>query len=480
MTFGEMPREECGIFGVFNHPEAAQLTYLGLYALQHRGQESAGIVTSDGAQLYHRKGEGLVSDVFNRDVLKQLPGSMAIGHVRYSTTGSSTLVNAQPIIASFHGGTLAVSHNGNFTNAFTLKQELDRLGAIFQTSNDTEILIHLIARAPEEQFDAALVNSLKRIRGAYSMLILREDRLIAIKDPRGFRPLCLGSLDGAYIVASESCALDIVGANYLREFKPGEIITFSGGGIHTERPFDDVEPTLCVFEYIYYSRPDSMFFGKSISDFRVRLGEQLAEEQPAKADVVVPVPDSSNCAALGYARRSGIPFELGLIRSHYIGRTFIEPEQAIRDFGVKLKFNPVKSILNNKRVVLVDDSIVRGTTSWKIVQMLRQAGAREVHFRSSAPPWQHPCYFGIDTPREEELIASRCSVEEIAQRIGVDSLGYMSIRGLKRVVPMTMEYCYACFDGDYPGGKPELCQKDSLEQARGERREAGDQRAERK
>jgi amidophosphoribosyltransferase len=372
-------------------------------------------------------------------------------------------------VASFRGGTLAVAHNGNLTNAYALRQELDRDGAIFQTTTDSEILIHLVARELQGDFSAALINSLKRLRGAYSLLILREDRLIAIKDPRGFRPLCLGSLNGtsaaerAYVVASESCALDIVGANYLREFKPGEIVTFTRDGIHTERPLDKLHPTFCVFEYIYYSRPDSMFFGKSVSDFRERLGEQLAEEQPAHADVVVPVPDSSNCAALGYSKRSGIPFELGLIRSHYIGRTFIEPEQAIRDFGVRIKFNPVKSVLNNRRVVLVDDSIVRGTTSWKIVQMLRQAGAREVHFRSSAPPWRHPCYFGIDTPSEEELIASNYSVDEIARRIGVDSLGYMSIEGLKKVVPRTMEYCFACFDGEYPGGKPEFCQKDSLE-----------------
>jgi amidophosphoribosyltransferase len=465
MIFRGMPREGCGIFGVFNHPDAAHLTYLGLYALQHRGQESAGIVSCDGTRLYHRKGAGLVSDVFEprRTGLQGLPGSVAIGHVRYSTTGSSTLVNAQPIVASFRGDTLAIAHNGNITNSFALKQELDRAGAIFQTTTDSEILLHLVARDSSEDFGAALVNSLNRLEGAYSLLILRRDRLIAVKDPRGFRPLCLGSLDGAYVIASESCALDIIGADYLREFRPGEIMTFTPDGIGTERPFDNVVPTFCVFEYIYYSRPDSMFFGKSISDFRERLGQQLAKEHPADADVVVPVPDSSNCAALGYAHQSGIPFALGLIRSHYIGRTFIQPEQAIRDFGVRIKFNPVKSILNNKRVVLVDDSIVRGTTSWRIVQMLRQAGAKEVHFRSSAPPWRHPCYFGIDTPREEELIASTHSVEEIARRIGVDSLGYTSIEGLKNVVPRTMSYCFACFDGDYPGGKPGFCQKDGLE-----------------
>jgi amidophosphoribosyltransferase len=366
-------------------------------------------------------------------------------------------------VASFHGGTLAVSHNGNITNALELKRELDEIGSIFQTTTDSEILIHLIAKAQTRDFNEALVGSLKRLEGAYSFLILREGSLVSIKDPRGFRPLCLGSLDGAYIVASESCALDIVGASYLREYKPGEIVTFSEEGINTQAPFGEQKPCFCVFEYIYLGRPDSAFYGKSISDFRERLGAQLAKEQPADADVVVPVPDSSNCAAIGYARESGIPFELGLIRSHYVGRTFIQPEQEIRDFAVQLKFNPVSSILNNKRVVLVDDSIVRGTTSRKIVKMLREAGAKEVHFRSSAPPLKHPCYYGIDTPSEEELIASNKSVGEIGEHIGADTLGYMSIEGLQAVVPRTMEYCYACFDGSYPGGRPELCSKESLE-----------------
>jgi amidophosphoribosyltransferase len=459
----ELPREACGLMGVFNHSEAATLSYLGLYALQHRGQESAGIVSCNGERLYSHKRLGLVSDVFNKENLSELKGNFAIGHVRYSTTGSSTAANAQPIVVNYKGGSLAVAHNGNFTNAEALKRELESRGAIFQTTTDSEILVHLIAQATSMDFHESLISSLVRLKGAYSLLMIHEDKLIALRDPRGFRPLCLGKLDGAHVVASESCALDIIDAEYVREIQPGEILTFSAEGITSEKPFADMPPSFCVFEYIYYSRPDSLIGGQNVYEFRHRLGEMLAEVQPADADVVIAVPDSSNPAALGYSKRSGIPFDFGLIRSHYVGRTFIEPDQAIRDFGARLKYNPVRSVLANKRIVVVDDSIVRGTTSGKIVKMIRTAGAREVHFRVSAPPWLNPCYYGIDTPREAELIANVNSVEAIRRHIGADSLGYMSLEGLKRVVPRNMSYCFACFEGVYPGGKPTSCQKESLE-----------------
>ncbi len=449
--------------GVFNHPEAATLAYLGLYALQHRGQESAGIVSSDGERQCCYKRLGLVADVFNKENLATLKGNSAIGHVRYSTTGSTTAENTQPIVVNYKGGSLAMAHNGNITNAEALKRELESRGAIFQTTTDSEILVHLIAQATSMDFHESLIGSLVRLKGAYSLLMIYEDRVIALRDPRGFRPLCLGRLDGAHVVASESCALDIIDAEYVREIQPGEILTLSTAGITSEKPFAEVPPSFCVFEYIYYSRPDSLIGGQNVYDFRHRLGEQLADEQPADADVVIAVPDSSNPAALGYSKRSGIPSDFGLIRSHYVGRTFIEPDQAIRDFGARIKYNPVRSVLSDKRVVLVDDSIVRGTTSRKIVKMIRAAGAREVHFRVSAPPWLNPCYYGIDTPREAELIANANSVEAIRDHIGADSLGYMSIEGLKRVVPGTMSYCFACFEGIYPGGKPTNCQKESLE-----------------
>ncbi len=459
----ELPRETCGLMGVFNHPEAATLVYLGLYALQHRGQESAGIVSSDGERQCCHKRLGLVADVFNKENLATLKGNSAIGHVRYSTTGSTTAENTQPIVVNYKGGSLAMAHNGNITNAEALKRELENRGAIFQTTTDSEILVHLIAQATSMDFHESLIGSLVRLKGAYSLLMIYEDMVLALRDPRGFRPLCLGRLDGAHVVASESCALDIIDAEYVREIQPGEILTLGTTGITSEKPFAEVPPSFCVFEYIYYSRPDSLIGGQNVYDFRHRLGEQLADEQPADADVVVAVPDSSNPAALGYSKRSGIPSDFGLIRSHYVGRTFIEPDQAIRDFGARIKYNPVRSVLSDKRVVLVDDSIVRGTTSGKIVKMIRAAGAREVHFRVSAPPWLNPCYYGIDTPREAELIANANSVEAIRNYIGADSLGYMSIEGLKRVVPRTMSYCFACFEGVYPGGKPANCRKESLE-----------------
>lgn len=460
----EVPREECGIFGIYGHPEASVLTYLGLYALQHRGQESAGIVSSiDGSQLFLHKDRGLVADVFNKENLKHLRGSFAIGHVRYSTTGSSIVENSQPLFANYKDGSLAIAHNGNLTNAHQLKSQLEENGAIFQTSIDSEILIHLIAQSKEKNFIDALVSSLKKMKGSYSLLIIKDDALIAARDPRGFRPLCLGKLDGAYVLSSESCAFDIINAEFIRDIEAGEIIIFSKEGIKSIKPFPDIEKSFCVFEYIYYTRPDSILDGKSVYDVRRKLGAQLAIEHPADVDVVIPVPDSSTPAAIGYSEQSKIPLRLGLIRNHYIGRTFIEPDQHIRDFGAKIKYNPVISILKNQRVAVVDDSIVRGTTSAKIVKMIRNAGAKEVHFRLSSPPWKHPCYYGIDTPSESELIAAMYSVDEICKLINADTIGYLSMEGLMKVMDDNPIYCCACFDGIYPGGRPDALYKQILE-----------------
>jgi len=463
LSWKETPREACGIMAVAGHPEAANLVYLGLYALQHRGQESAGIVSIDGGKIYSHTGDGCVSDVFTRETLSALPGHIAIGHVRYSTTGSETCKNAQPILVNYQGGRIAIAHNGNLTNARTLKEELESRGAIFQTTTDSELLLHLVAQSPSKNFEEALFSSLIRLKGSYSFALLHDAHLYLMRDPRGFRPLCMGKLDKAYIFASESCALDIIGCPLLRELKPGEIITIKDGVITQEKPFAPVEQSFCVFEYIYFCRPDSFVEGRSIYDIRERLGEQLAIEHPAEADVVIPVPDSSNPAALGYAKKSGIPFALGLIRSHYVGRTFIQPSQKIRDFEARVKYNAVKGILSGKRIVVVDDSIVRGTTSRQIVTMIRNAGAKEIHFRSSAPPWMHPCYFGIDTPSEEELIAGAHTIEQIRKFIGADSLGYTSLEGMLKVMPKTLGYCCACFDGKYPGEKPDGFRKDILE-----------------
>lgn len=451
----DKPREECGVVAVYNHAEAAKLTYLGLYALQHRGQESAGIVSVHEGRLHVHKAPGLVGDVFTQEQFAKLPGNTAIGHVRYSTTGSSIATNAQPIVASFKGGELAIAHNGNISNAEELRKELEDRGAIFQTSTDTELLVHMIAQANTRVFDEALVQSLLRLKGAYSLLIAREDRIYAVKDPRGFRPLCLGKIDGGYVVASESCALDIMNAQYLRELTPGEILTFENGTANIRKPFPPEQQAFCVFEYIYFSRPDSMALqGRSISELRTKLGEQLAMEFPVDGDVVVPVPDSSTPAAIGYARRSGIPYDTGLIRSHYVGRTFIEPNQAIRDFGARIKYNPVRSVLQDKRVIVVDDSIVRGTTSKKIVSLIRSAGAREVHMRVSAPPWRNPCYFGVDTPERSKLIAATAeNLDEIRKYINADTLGYISVEGMLKVMPKSMGYCTACFTGEYPEGQ---------------------------
>ena len=431
--------------------------------MQHRGQESAGIVASDGQQLRIHKDKGLVGDVFGRHRLDELTGSMAIGHVRYSTTGSNRVVNAQPLLVNYRGGSLSVAHNGNLINANELRAELEDRGAIFQGSADSEMLLHMIAQASGSNFIQSLVTSLYRAHGAYSLVFLRENQMVALKDPRGFRPLCLGKLGDATVIASESCALDIMGAQLLRELKAGEMVVIDEDGLRIEQPFPAVEESFCIFEYIYYACPHSVIHNRSVYDVRHRLGEQLAEECPVEADMVIPIPDSSNAAAIGFAKAAGLPFHLGLIRSHYIGRTFIEPDEGIRHFGAKLKYSPVRELLEDKRLAVVDDSIVRGTTSIKIVEMLRHAGAREVHLRVTAPPWKYPCYYGIDTPDEDKLIANSLDVDAICKRIGGDSLGYLSVEGLRRVAPKTLNYCNACFTGQYPAGKPLGFKKNIME-----------------
>jgi amidophosphoribosyltransferase len=443
--------EECGIFGIYNHPEAANLTYLGLHSLQHRGQESAGIVTSDEVRMLVHLGMGLVQEIFDEENLARLPGSHAIGHVRYSTTGSSIIKNAQPFFAETVHGPIAFAHNGNLVNASQLRRELEGRGSIFQTSMDTEVIAHLYARSHKEKLADRVIDALHRVQGAYSLVVLVEKRLIAVRDPYGFRPLVLGKLKDSYVVASETCALDLIEAECIRQVEPGEVLVISGKGLESLRPFPEVEPRQCVFEHIYFARPDSMVFGRQVYSMRKAFGRELAREHPAQADVVVPVPDSGIVAALGYAESSGIPFAMGLIRNHYVGRTFIEPEQSIRHFGVKLKLNAVREVLQGKRVVVVDDSIVRGTTSQKIVKMVREAGAREVHMRISSPPTCYPCFFGIDTPSQKELIASSHRVAEINRFLTSDSLGYLSCEGLRKATDGgPYVYCDACFTGDYP------------------------------
>jgi amidophosphoribosyltransferase len=447
----------CGIFAVYGHPEAANITYLGLHALQHRGQESAGIVTSDGAQMYAHRAMGLVGDAFTSDVLAKLPGRVAIGHVRYSTAGGSHLRNAQPFAVDYARGSLAVCHNGNLTNADDLQDELESRGSIFSSTSDTEVLVHLVAMSKQIAIEDRIAEALRKVRGAYSLLFMTDDTIVAVRDPRGIRPLCLGILPGsrdAHVLASEPTSFDLIGAEYVRDVEPGEMIIIDGGGMRTARLEERAEAKMCVFEYVYFARPDSRLGGRSVYDVRRALGETLAKEHPVDADVVIPVPDSGVPSAIGYAAARKIPFEMGLIRSHYVGRTFIEPSQSIRHFGVKLKLNPVETILRGKRVVVIDDSIVRGTTSRKIIKMVRDAGAREVHLRISSPPTQWPCYYGIDTPTRRELIASSHAVDEIARYTTADSLGYLSIEGMLAAVAGpggdTKRFCHACFSGEYP------------------------------
>lgn len=448
-------QEECGIFGIFGHPDAANLAYLGLYALQHRGQEAAGIVSSDGKKLYCEKSMGLVADIFTEDRIKMLPGHAAIGHNRYSTTGDSISINIQPILVNFALGGLAIGHNGNLVNAGILKDELEAYGSIFQSTMDSEVIIHLIAQSRMASLKERIVDALGHVQGAYSLVLITERELIAVRDPHGFRPLAMGSLDGATVFASETCAFDLIEAEYLRDVEPGEMVVVDKDGIHSSFPLKQADPSHCIFEFIYFARPDSMVFGQNVYTIRKAFGRQLAMENPVDADVVIPVPDSGVPAALGYAEESGIPFDTGLIRNHYVGRTFIEPRQSIRHFGVKIKLNPVRDALKGKRVVVVDDSIVRGTTSKKIIKMIRNAGASEVHMRISSPPTIFPCFYGIDTPTRQELIASSHSVEEIRKYITADSLGYISIEGVAKVVPHSMNYCAACFDGEYPVSFPD-------------------------
>ena len=452
------PEEECGIFGIFNHPEASNLTYLGLYALQHRGQESCGIVSSDGVGLHAHKSMGLVADVFgNQEIFKSLPGRSAIGHVRYSTTGSSVIKNVQPIMVDYSRGSIALAHNGNLVNAQIIKDELEAWGSIFQTTMDTEIIIHLLAISKANSLVERLSEALNRIKGAYCLLIITETRMVAARDPHGFRPLCIGKLGNSYVVASESCALDLIEAEFIREIEPGEVVVIDKNGMSSHFPLKKAAPTPCIFEFVYFARPDSCIFGKNVYLVRKELGRQLAREHPIDADVVIPVPDSGVPAAMGYAEESGIRFELGLIRNHYVGRTFIEPQQSIRHFGVKIKLNPVREVLEGKRVVVIDDSIVRGTTSRKIVKMVRHAGAKEVHVRISSPPTSYPCYYGIDTPTRKELISSSHTLDEITRYITADSLGYLSKEGLIGAVGGNdSSYCRACFSGEYPVKFPKL------------------------
>ena len=445
-------REECGVFGVFGHPEAANLAYLGLYALQHRGQEGAGICSSDGRQLYIEKAMGLVADIFSEKRLKKLPGFAAIGHNRYSTAGSSVLKNVQPIVANFALGSLALAHNGNLVNANDLRVSLEEEGAIFQSTSDSEVIVHLIAHSKGETFHERIVQALQEVSGAYSLLILRPNELVAVRDPYGVRPLCLGEVDGAFVVASETCALDLISAKYVRDIEPGEMVVINEHGITSYRAVASQRRAFCIFEFIYFSRPDSYIFGgQNVNGIRKEFGRQLARESGVDADLVIPVPDSGVPAAIGYSEESGIPFDFGLIRNHYVGRTFIEPKQSIRHFGVKIKLNPVRKLIEGKRIIVIDDSIVRGTTSKKIVKMLREnGGAKEVHLRISSPPTIMPCFYGIDTPTRQELIASSHDVEEIRKYVTADSLAYLDIEGLLRIVPDSGDYCTACFDNVYP------------------------------
>jgi len=462
---GDELREECGVFGIWGAENAARLTYAGLYSLQHRGQESAGIVATDGKEFHAHRGLGLVSDVFAGESLDRLTGHIAIGHNRYSTTGRNHPQNAQPLVVNYREGDLAIGHNGNLVNALELRRKMEEQGSIFQTTSDTEVILHLIARSKATELERMIPEALALCQGAYSLVILAGETLIGVRDPRGFRPLCLGKRGDAHVLASETCALDIVGADFVREIAPGEMVLIDKSGVRSIQILAPEPQRACVFELIYFSRPDSVVFGASVDAVRRKLGRRLAVEHPADADIVISVPDSSNSAALGFSEESGIPFELGLIRNHYVGRTFIAPEQITRSFGVNMKFNPVRRILEGKRVIMVDDSIVRGTTSRSLVMMLRAAGAKEVHFRVSSPPIGWSCYYGIDTPNRSELIASSHTIEEIRKYLHVDSLGYLSMEGLRACVERPDDHCYACFNGDYSVRFGEEMDKLALERA---------------
>src|SRR5438105_4950019 len=452
-------REECGVIAIYAHPEAEKLAYLGLHALQHRGQESAGIVTSDGMALHMHKDMGLVADIFTEEVLSRLGGTLAIGHTRYSTCGDSALLNAQPILVQSNKGVIAVAHNGNLVNAQEIRARLESQGSIFQTSSDTEVLVHLVALSREHTLPEAMADALRRVEGAFSLVMISRDRIFAARDPRGFRPLAMGRIPAlpgqkqdTVVFASETCAFDLIGATYERDVKAGELIVIGPEGLSSRFYAAAAPQSSCIFEHVYFSRPDSIVFGRAVDQSRDALGRQLAREAPVEADIVVPVPDSGVSAAMGYAAESGMPFRFGLIRNHYVGRTFIEPSQSVRDFGVKLKLNPVRSVLEGKRIVLIDDSIVRGTTSKKIVRMIRNAGAKEVHMRISCPPTVSPCFYGVDTPSKKQLIAANKSVAEIRDFIGAESLAFLSLEGLKKACDdgAQTRYCTACYTGSYP------------------------------
>lgn len=447
----DRPKDECGIFAVYNHKEAAKLTYFGLYALQHRGQESAGIVTSDGECFLGHKAMGLVPDIFDEKILEDLKGNIALGHVRYSTTGSSLLINAQPFRIKYSGKSIAIAHNGNLVNAYRIRSDLEKSGSIFQTSMDTEVVLHLFAKSLHKGIEQAMLDTVKRITGAYSMVIMTEDSLIAVRDSNGFRPLCLGRLNSGYVIASETCALDLVEARYEREIGPGEILIINKHGLKSIRTETSSQKAQCIFELIYFARPDSNVFGQNVYLFRKNQGFLLAEEFPIKTDLVMPFPDSGNYAAIGFAQSSGIPLEMGVIRNHYVGRTFIQPSQSMRDFGVKVKLNPVKELLTDRNVMIIEDSIIRGTTSRTRIKTLRKIGAREVHMLVSCPPHRYPCPYGIDFSTKGELIAAQKNIDEIRDFIGLDSLGYLSIDRLVKATDIPKdELCLACFDGKYP------------------------------
>ena len=454
----------CGIFGISGHKEAARLTYLGLYALQHRGEESAGIVVYNGRKASFHKAMGLVGDVFGEKIIKTLRGDLACGHVRYSTTGASLSKNTQPFLANRQRGHIAISHNGNLTNALKLRQALEEQGSIFQTTMDSEIIAHLLVKSKKKDVQSSVVEALSQLEGAYSFVLISNGSLVGARDPYGFRPLCLGKLDGAYVLASETCAFDLVQAKYIREIEPGEVVFISGGKLESIKPFPETRHALCIFEYIYFARPDSNIFGKNVYLTRERLGRQLAREYPVEGDLVMPIPDSGNYAAIGFAQESGLPFKVGMIRNHYVGRTFIQPSQFIRNFKVKVKLNPIKDVLKDKRIVIIEDSIVRGTTSQIRVKTLREAGAKEIHMRISCPPLKFPCFYGIDFPTKKELIASKYTIGKIKDFIGLDSLEYLSLEGmLESMLLPREEFCTACFNGIYPVKPPKGISKNILD-----------------